>query len=132
MTNLQDCVLRDLASGEGFGMIKELAKELLERRQKEKIEDSAKQPKSLKAPVDDDGVATFAAYYMGCALKTAACLRELLEYRRLTRRTHYQEGDCARYQGDVPYVCDDSVGTPVNPLHPCLIPLSNFAHLHHD
>jgi hypothetical protein len=112
----------------------EVIKELLERREKDK-------PKSLKAPVSDDFLENLAANYLahgekplsGTAPLTAACLRELLEYRRLTRRTHYQEGDYyVSTDQDKAFRCQILVDSPVYPHTHCLIPLSNFAHLHTD
>jgi hypothetical protein len=110
----------------------EMAKELLERREKEAKE---KQPKSLKAPMSDEdleaGLKDYAVYRVA---NIQAVFRELLEYRRLTRRTHYQEGDFFGYSTAprAASLCDGLVGTAVQPHYPCLIPLSNFAHLHND
>jgi hypothetical protein len=108
--------------------VREALQELLERREKDP------KPKPVKCPVDDETIGMLIEYAEGDGLdNTALALRELLEYRRLTRRTHYQEGDYyVSTEGDQAFRCQILVDFPVYPHTPCLIPLSNFAHLHND
>jgi hypothetical protein len=112
--------------------VREALQELLERREKDP------KPKPVKCPVDDETIGMLIEYAEGDGLdNTALALRELLEYRRLTRRTHYQEGDFitngAASQALVATRCQQIVGWDMhNQRDCCLIPLSSFAHLHHD
>jgi 16S rRNA C967 or C1407 C5-methylase (RsmB/RsmF family) len=126
--------LKNLTEATDFAFVPEMAKELLERREK----DPKPKPKSMKSPMSDedleDGLKDYAVYRVS---NIQAVFRELLEYRRLTRRTHYQEGDFitngAASQALVATRCQQIVGWDMhNQRDCCLIPLSNFAHLHND
>jgi hypothetical protein len=126
--------LKTLSKAVGFTDVQEMAKELLERREKDH---TVTKPVSLKSPITDEALEKYikqspAGYDDG--LFSYSLRRELLEYRRLTRRTHYQEGD---YFGDLgnqraATKCLGAIGIPLLADNPCLIPLSNFAHLHND
>jgi hypothetical protein len=129
--------LKTLSKAVGFTDVQEMAKELLERREKDH---TVTKPVSLKSPITDEALEKYikqspAGYDDG--LFSYSLRRELLEYRRLTRRTHYQEGDFitngAASQALVATRCQQIVGWDMhNQRDCCLIPLSNFAHLHND
>lgn len=105
--------------------IQEMAQELLERREKDK-------PKTLRAPVTDKELME-KVYYWDTRGDTqyGSIFLELLEYRKRTRRTHFQRGDVVEILKDRPVFVDGWAGTAMEgSTTRVFIPLDSLKDLH--
>lgn len=93
MNKTSDCVLKSLSTC-GMPQIQAMANELLELRAKAALEEKKEAIKAKPKPIPDASVELLiSGAEDDLRIQTAQCLRELLEYRKRTRRPRYQKGD---------------------------------------
>lgn len=128
---LTDSDLREMAADYGSQKIEAMAKELLERREKEK---AVPAKVSLKSPATDEQLEDYIEQgHKGYddSLHSYSIRRELLEYRKRTRRTVYQKGDVLEIRkGDPEHVVGLVGASLEGRSYPVYIPLDSLKDLH--